>query len=77
MASQDIDHNPMHQIILPLRWKAISLAAMCIAPTVIKSVQALEVSAYANLNIQAEYVEPDKETAQVKKYTGLRDAYSQ
>jgi hypothetical protein len=77
MASQDIAHNPMHQIILPLRWKAISLAALCIAPTVIKSVQALEVSAYAKLNIHAEYVEPDKETAQVKKYTGLRDAYSQ
>ncbi len=77
MASQDIAHNPMHQIILPLRWKAINLDALCIAPTAIKSVQALDVSACANLNIHAEYVEPDKATAQVKKYTGLRDAYSQ
>ncbi|MEJ2612799.1 MAG: hypothetical protein P8179_22750, partial [Candidatus Thiodiazotropha sp.] len=77
MASKDFAHNPMHQIILPLRWKATSLAALCVAPTVIKSVQALEVSAYANLYIHAEYVEPDKVAAQVKKYTGLRDANSQ
>ncbi|MEJ2425729.1 MAG: hypothetical protein P8101_14955 [Candidatus Thiodiazotropha sp.] len=77
MSFQDIAHNPMYRIILPLRWKAISLAVLCIAPTVITSVQALEVSAYANLNIHAEYVEPDKVTAQVKKYTGLRDAHSQ
>ncbi len=67
----------MRQIILPLRWKTISLAALCIAPTVVQRVQALEVSAYANLSIHAEYVEPDTETAQVKKHTGLRDAYSQ
>ncbi len=66
----------MHQVILPLRWKAISLVALCIAPTVITSVQALEILAYANLNIHSEYVEPDNETAQVKQYTGLRDAYS-
>jgi hypothetical protein len=53
MASQDFAHNPMHQIILPLRWKAISLAVLCIAPTVMKSAQALEVLAYANSNIHA------------------------
>ncbi len=76
MVSQDITRNSAHPIILPLRWKAISLALLCIASAVINSAQALEVSAYANLNIHAEYVEPDKETAQVKKYTGLRDAYS-
>ncbi len=57
MASQDIAHNPMHQIILPLRWKAISLDALCIAPTVIKSIQALEVSAYTNLNTHAAVVD--------------------
>ncbi len=67
----------MHQIILPLRWKAISLAVLCIVLIEIQHVQAFEVSAYANLNIHAEYVKPDKETAQVKKYTGWRDAYSQ
>ncbi len=53
MASQDITHNPTHQIILPLRWKAIRRAVLCIAPTVMKSAQALEVLAYANSNIHA------------------------
>ncbi len=77
MVFQDISHNPTHQIILPLRCSAISVALLCIASTVINSAQALEVSAYANLNLHAEYVEPDKETEQVKKHTSLRDAYSQ
>ncbi len=67
----------MHQIILPLRWKATSLALLCVVPTLAQRVQAFEISPYANLNIHAEYVEPDQETEQVKKHTGLRDSYSQ